>query len=164
MEPRADIPEGMVLGILKSMDRAGNITARVIRLNTVLFFTSLISAASTTFITAFAATQGPIVGSGIAGWKFSCAIAALFGFGTTIVEGLKYPTGVKLLQSRLCLERLQLLDTSLRYSQRSVEDIAREFDEIVRIYPETIGSQTIGLQTIGLQTSGLQTDTPKNLD
>jgi len=41
-------------------------------------------------------------------------------------------------RSRLCIERLRLLDISLRHSKRPVEEIDREFDEIVRAYPETM--------------------------
>jgi hypothetical protein len=138
MEPRADIPERIVQNIAKSLDQSVNMTREVTRLNSVLFMTSIVSAASTTLITTIAAAQGPVVGAGTTGWKLSCGIAAFFGFVATLAEGLKHQTNDRMTRSRLCIERLRLLDISLRHSKRPVEEIDREFDEIVRAYPETM--------------------------
>ncbi len=139
MEPRADIPERIVQNIAKSLDRSIHMTREITRLNSVLFMTSIVSAASTTLITTIAAAQGPVVGVGTPGWKLSCGIAAFFGFVTTLAEGLKHQTNDKMTRSRLCIERLRLLDISLRHSKRPVEEIDRELDEIVRAYPEAMG-------------------------
>ncbi|NJM96332.1 MAG: hypothetical protein HC800_03190 [Phormidesmis sp. RL_2_1] len=139
MEPRADIPERIVQNIAKSLDKSVNMTNQVMRMNSVLFFTSILSAASTTLVTTLAAIQGPVVGTGTPGWKLSCGIAAILGFVATLAEGLKHQTNDKVTRSRLCIERLRLLDISLRHSQRPVAEIDREFDEIVRAYPEAMG-------------------------
>lgn len=138
MEPRADIPERIVQNIAKSLDQSVNMTREITRLNSVLFLTSIVSAASTTLITTLAAAQGPVVGAGTTGWKLSCGIAASFGFVATLAEGLKHQTNDRMTRSRLCIERLRLLDISLRHSKRPVEEIDREFAEIVRAYPETM--------------------------
>ncbi|MGB3572582.1 MAG: hypothetical protein WA783_20890 [Phormidesmis sp.] len=139
MNPRGDIPERIVQNIAKSLDQSVNMTRQVTQLNSVLFLTSIISTASTTLVTALAALYGPVVGTGTSGWQLSCGIAAVFGFVATLAEGMKHQTTDKVTRSRLCIERLRLLDLSLRYSQRPVEEIEREFDEIIRAYPETMG-------------------------
>ncbi|MBE9061125.1 hypothetical protein [cf. Phormidesmis sp. LEGE 11477] len=138
MEPRADIPERIVQNIAKSLDHSVNMTRAITRLNSVLFMTSIVSAASTTLITTLAAARGPVIGAGTQGWQLSCGIAAFFGFVTTLAEGFKHQSNDKMTRSRLCIERLRLLDISLRHSQRPVEEIDREFDEIVRAYPEAM--------------------------
>ncbi len=138
MEPRVDIPERIIRNIAKSIECSTNLSNQVNRLNAVLFFTSIFSAAATTVITTLAATQGPVIGAGVAGWKLSCTIAAALGFVATFAEGFKAHTTEKVTRSRMCIERLKLLDMSVRYSQRPVEEIDREFDEIARIYPEAL--------------------------
>ncbi|MGB3292528.1 MAG: hypothetical protein WBB01_05955 [Phormidesmis sp.] len=139
MQPRADVPQRIVQNIAKSLEHSINVVNRVDRLNTALFFTSILSAATTTMITTLAATQGPIIGTGAPGWKLSCSIAAAFGLLATLAEGFKVRTNDQMTRSRLCIERLKLLDMSIRYSQRPVAEIDREFDEIARIYPEALG-------------------------
>ena len=138
MEPRVDIPERIIRNIAKSIECSTNLSNQVNRLNAILFFTSIFSAAATTVITTLAATQGPIVGAGTEGWKLSCTIAALFGFVATFAEGFKAHTHERVTRSRICIERLKLLDMSVRYSQRPVEEIDRELDEIARAYPEAL--------------------------
>ena len=139
MEPRADVPQRIVQNIAKSLEHSINAVHQIDRLNTALFFTAIFSAAATTMITTLAATQGPIVGTGTPGWKLSCTIAAAFGLLATLAEGFKLRTDNQVTRGRLCVERLKLLDMSIRYSQRPVEEIDREFDEIARIYPEALG-------------------------
>lgn len=138
MEPRSDIPERIVRNIAKSLDASINMSHQVNRANTVLFGTSIVSAAVTTLVSATTAAQGPIVGMGTSGWQMSCAIAAIFGFVATLAEGFKARTHEKAIRSRLCIERLRLLEISARYSQRPIEEIDREFNEISRTYPETL--------------------------
>lgn len=114
-----------------------NVEAKASRLrsfNTSLLITSIVTAAATTLVTAVTAASGPIIGQGVGGWKISCIIAAVLGFVTTVSVGTNQALGFTQRLSRIneCAGRLKYLDVSIKTGRAGMEDIAKEYSEIVR--------------------------------
>lgn len=49
---------------------------------------SIVFLAASTLVAAITSAVGPVVGEGVSGWRLACAVAAVFGFVTTLTTGL----------------------------------------------------------------------------
>lgn len=116
-------------------------TAKLQKMHTGFMVTSIVSSSATTLVAAITAAQGPIIGDGPAGWKISCIIAAVFGFAATLCIGLNQQLKVsdRLSKSHECLGRLQSLDVATAIGSREPKQIMKEYEELVRTFPEFIG-------------------------
>ena len=108
------------------------------KLNNALIISSVTSSGTATLIAGVTAAQGPVVGTGTAGWRLACIVAAVFGFTATVSNGISQQLKVneKLVEGTQCLKQLQTLDIGLTTGSRDLEEVAREYQEIARTYPE----------------------------
>ncbi|MCL6568301.1 MAG: hypothetical protein K6T35_05345, partial [Meiothermus silvanus] len=70
----------------------------------------------------------------------ACIVGALFGFATTVSTSLnaqlKYSE--RLSEGNQCAARLRLLNTALATGRRTWEEAVKEYDDILRAYPEPL--------------------------
>lgn len=126
--------------IRKSLEHAEANAAHLKKTNTRLLIASIVTSAATTLVTAVAAASGPVVGDGTAGWQVSCAIAAVFGFATTVCVSLNQQLRLadRLSKANESGGRLKSLVVAMSAGSRDRDDIATEYAEIVRDYPEPL--------------------------
>ncbi len=108
--------------------------------NTALLVTGLVSSAGATLIAGITAAQGPIIGSGIEGWRLACIAAAIFAFAGTVSNGLSQQLKIseKLVEGAHCVNKLKSLELGMSTGTKTVEDVSREYEEIATSYPELI--------------------------
>jgi hypothetical protein len=113
------------------------------RRNTRMIITGLSSSAAATLVAGVTAASGPVVGTGIPGWRLACSVAAILAFIATVATGvqqqLKYEE--RLVNGNQCVGRLRALDVALTTGSRSLDDIGSEYEDIARSYPEFVGSR-----------------------
>lgn len=126
--------------IRESLHNAEANAARMQTTNTWLMVISIITSAGTTMVTAITAARGPMMGEGPGGWKLSCIIAAALGFATTVCVALnqQFRIADRLSKANECAGRLKSLIVSIGTGTRPFEDIAVEYEEIVKTYPAPI--------------------------
>jgi hypothetical protein len=114
--------------------------ARLRRTHSTLLLTSMFSSALATLIAGVTAARGPVVGTGIPGWRLACGLAAVFGFVTTVSAGLSQQLrlGDQLSTHAQLLGRLRFLDVAVALGTRSLEDVSAEYAEIVKEAPEIL--------------------------
>ena len=102
--------------------------------------TSIVSSAITTLVAGFTAAQGPLIGQEESGWRLACTVAATFGFVSAVCVGLNQQLKIsdRLSANKECLGRLKSLDVSMATGSRNREEISKEYEEIVRLYPELV--------------------------
>jgi hypothetical protein len=110
--------------------------------NMRMIVTGLSSSAAATLVAGVTAAGGPVVGTGIPGWRLACSVAAILAFIATVVTGvqqqLKYEE--RLVNGNQCVGRLRALDVALTTGSRSMEDIVKEYEDIAKNYPDFIES------------------------
>ncbi|MEJ2413310.1 MAG: hypothetical protein P8Y34_10025 [Anaerolineales bacterium] len=108
--------------------------------NTSLLIASMTFSAISTLIAGITSAAGPVVGSGIEGWRLACTAAAGLGFVSTISTGISQQLKIndRLLEGSQCLGKLRSLDTSITIGSRTREEIFAEYEEIVQSYPKFI--------------------------
>jgi MFS family permease len=111
---------------------------RLRKTNTYLTFTSLLSSAVSTLIAGVTAAQGPLIGQGVEGWRLACWLAAIFGVVTTLSAGIsqQFRIGERLAAGELCAGRLKALQTAMAVDSRRWDEIALEFEAVVRDSPD----------------------------
>jgi hypothetical protein len=132
--------EAFVRRFRASLERAEGEVARLSKTNTRLLVASAVSSAVATLVTGITAAQGPIIGTGIPGWRLSCIVAAVFGFATTLSVALNQQLriGDRLSRSNECLGRLKFVDFAVDTGSRPWDEVVREYEEIVRAYPRIV--------------------------
>jgi len=139
MQPKADSKRAQ-LGqhIRDSLLRAEKYTYRLRRTYTRLIIGGFAGSAATVLVAGGTSVQGPLVGSGIEGWRLACIVAALLSLISTICVGLGHQLklGERLPQGQLCIGRLRALDVALSLEGRSFDEIAKEYEEVVKSFPE----------------------------
>ena len=110
------------------------------RLNTLLIITSLVSSGLTTLLTGLTATRGPMIASGIPGWRLACVIAALLSFAGALCTGIMQQMRVaeRLAKTPECLGNLRALDASIVAGRRADSEIAAEYEGILRSYGDVL--------------------------
>jgi hypothetical protein len=95
---------------------------------------------ASTLVAGITSAAGPVVGSGIEGWRMACIAAAVFGFIATISTGISQQLKMddQILEGRQCLGKLKALNTSITIGSRPSAEILLEYEEIARSYPKFI--------------------------
>jgi len=102
---------------------------------------SFVSSAAGTIVAGVTAAGGPVVGEGIPGWRLACLVAAGLSFGATALTGVarQLKLGDRRATALQCVGRLKGLEAALAIGSRPREEVAREYEEVVRIFPEVVG-------------------------
>ena len=110
------------------------------KVNTSLLITGMTSSAAATLVAGITAAGGPVIGSGPEGWRLACIIAAVFGFAATVSNGLGQQLKVNehLIECTRCVNKLRSLNLGITTGSKSREEISKEYEEIVNIFPEFI--------------------------
>jgi hypothetical protein len=106
--------------------------------NTWLLITGIVSSAATTLVAGGTAAAGPMVGSGTAGWRIACIVAAVLAFTATVSTALSQQMKIseQLMQGSQCVGRLRAVEVAIATGSQSWEEITKEYAEIIRVYPE----------------------------
>lgn len=108
--------------------------------NSGLLISSMAFSSASTLVAGITSAAGPVVGSGIEGWRMACIAAAVFGFIATVSTGISQQLKMddQILEGRQCLGKLKSLDTSITIGSRTQAEILQEYEEIARSYPKFI--------------------------
>jgi hypothetical protein len=124
-----------------SLRKAQEYTSGLRKQNTRLLITGLICSAGTTLVAGGTAATGPVVGSGDAGWRIACIVAAVLAFistvSTALTTQLKFEE--RLTKGNQCVGQLEALNVSILTGTVDWEENANKYTEIVKAYSEFIG-------------------------
>jgi len=100
--------------------------------------TSFSFSAIATLVAGITSAAGPVIGSGIEGWRAACIAAAVLSFASTLITGISQQLrlGDRLLEGSQCAAKLKALDIGITVGSRPWEDVTREYEEIAISYPE----------------------------
>src|SRR5947207_588935 len=77
-----------------SLGRAEGRASRLQSTNTWLLIASIATSAATTLVAGGTATVGPVIGTGDAGWRLACIVAAVLAFLSTIFTAVSQQLNV----------------------------------------------------------------------
>jgi hypothetical protein len=108
--------------------------------NNNLMLSTIIASGLSTLVAGWTSAMGPVVGEGIAGWRISCIAAAILAFAATVLVSLSQQLRFsdKLAVSEQCVGRLKSLEISCMTGSKNWNEIAWEFAEILRSYPDAV--------------------------
>jgi hypothetical protein len=108
--------------------------------NTSLLITGMTTSAASTLVAGITSAGGPIIGSGIEGWRLACITAAVLSFIATISTGVsqQLKENDSLSEASICLSQLRALDLSITTGTKTWEEILQEYQKIASLYPEFI--------------------------
>jgi hypothetical protein len=108
--------------------------------NTRLLVTGMTTSAASTLVAGVTSAGGPVIGSGIEGWRLACITAAVLSFVATISTGIsqQLKDNDSLSEASICLSRLRSLDLSITTGTSTWEEIMQEYQKIASLYPEFI--------------------------
>jgi len=141
MQPESNSKQALLnQRIQSSLRRAETYTLGLRKAYTRLVIVGLVSSAATTLVAGGTALQGPLVGSGTIGWRITCIVAALLSLISAICMGAgqQLKLGERLPQGLLCVGRLRALDMALAIERRDWNDIAIEYEEIVKGFSDVL--------------------------
>jgi hypothetical protein len=123
-----------------SLQKAEGIVSGLRKANTRLLVAGMASSAAATLVAGITAAQGPVVGTGIEGWRVACIVAAVFAAASTVSTGLNQQLKFsdRLAKGTQCVGRLKSLDIVIATGSRGWEEIVKEYEEIAKTYPELI--------------------------
>lgn len=123
-----------------SLARAQQIVSGLGRTHARLLVAGMATSAAATLVAGITAAQGPVLGQGPEGWRLACIVAAVLAFGSTVSTGLhqQLKIGDRLSEGTQCVGRLKSLDVVMTTGSRGWDEIAKEYEEIAKIYPELI--------------------------
>jgi len=95
---------------------------------------------ASTLVAGITSTGGPIIGSGIEGWRLACIVTAVFGFTSTISTGAiqQLESTDRLSKGKECLSKLRSLDLGITTGKKNWEEIIKEYEDLAITYPELI--------------------------
>lgn len=108
--------------------------------NTRLLVASMAFSGASTLVAGITSAGGPIIGSGIEGWRLACIIAAIFGLTSTISTGAiqQLESTDRLSKGKDCLRKLRSLDLGITTGKKNWEEIIIEYEDLAITYPELI--------------------------
>ncbi len=123
-----------------SLEQAEKRVSNLRENNTRLIMTGIASSAGSTLVAGVTAATGPLVGTGDAGWRLACIVAAVFAFVATVSTGLKQQLKFsdRLAKGAQCVGKLRALDVTITTGDQNWQEIADEYKEIAKTYPEFI--------------------------
>lgn len=110
------------------------------RTNTRLLVASMAFSGASTLVAGITSAGGPIIGSGIEGWRLACIVAAVFGLTSTVSTGISQQLDAtdRLSKGKECLTKLRTLDLGITTGKKKWEEITKEYEELAISYPELI--------------------------
>ena len=126
--------------IKSSLLKAQKFVANRKRTNTRLLVASMAFSGASTLVAGITSAGGPIIGSGIEGWRLACIVAAVFGFTSTISTGAiqQLESTDRLSKGKECLSKLRSLDLGITTGKKNWEEIIKEYEQITESYPKFI--------------------------
>jgi len=128
-----------------SLSTAKNKTASIRKTDSQLFVANVISPAAATLLAALTAAVGgnqlfqqAAAQTDDGGWKLACVLVAIFGFIATVSSMFKKQFDDQLVQGNQCVGRLLSLDLAITTGSGDWEQAAREYGEIVKMFPEFV--------------------------
>ena len=108
--------------------------------NTRLLVASMAFSGASTLVAGITSAGGPIIGSGIEGWRLACIVAAVFGLTSTISTGAfqQLESTDRLSNGKECLSKLRSLDLGITTGKKNWEEIINEYEDLAITYPELI--------------------------
>ena len=124
--------------VKSSLKKAETVVKNQKRANSGVLITSFTFSAIATLVAGITSAAGPVIGSGIEGWRAACILAAFLSFASTLITGVSQQLRIndKLEEASLCAAKLRALDIGLAIGSRPWELATREFEEIVTAYPQ----------------------------
>jgi hypothetical protein len=131
---------GLIKQVKSSLNKAEKAVSKHKRANTTTLVTSFTFSAIATLVAGITSAAGPVIGSGIEGWRAACIVAAILSFASTIITGISQQLKLsdRLLEGSQCVAKLRTLDIGLTIGSRSWDDVIRDYEEIVKTYPQLI--------------------------
>jgi hypothetical protein len=110
------------------------------RLRDVLIGAALGGSGLATLVAGVTAANGPVIGSGPAGWSLACTAAAVLSLVGGVSAGMKEQLQVseRAAKANECLGRLGALEASLVTGIRGRTEIAAEYENILKAYPDVL--------------------------
>jgi hypothetical protein len=132
--------DGLVQEIKSSLTKAEKTLSKQKRVNTTLLIAGMMSSAAATLVAGITAASGPVIGTGTEGWRVACIIAAIFGFGATVSNGLGQQLKVNegLIECSHCVNQLRSLNLGITSGLINGPDIAQEYQAIASSFPDYI--------------------------
>jgi len=130
----------MTRKIQDSLSKVSAYTKQQSKMNSTLTLVTTIGSAVTAFITALTAIEGPTVIPGLLDWQNACGIGAVLSLITTISSGVGQQLNVsqKLIDGSQCTGRLRALEFSAIAKTKSAEELAAEYADILRTFPNVM--------------------------
>jgi len=106
--------------------------------NTRLLVTGMSTSAASTLVAGVTSAAGPVLGSGIEGWRMACIAAAGLSLIATVSAGISQRLEIsdRLNKASQCLDRLRSLDLSITTGNKTWDVIIQEYHEIASLFPE----------------------------
>ncbi|MBI5963414.1 MAG: hypothetical protein HY863_08075 [Chloroflexi bacterium] len=134
-----------ISSVKASLAKAKNRTDGIRRTDSQLFVANVVSPAAATLLAGLTAAVGgnqifqqAAAQSNDGGWKFACILVAIFGFIATVSSMFKKQFDDRLAQGNQCVGRLLSLDLALTTGSSDWDYAAREYGEIVKMFPEFV--------------------------
>ena len=108
--------------------------------NSRLMVASMAFSGASTLVAGITSAGGPIVGSGIEGWRLACIVAAVFGFSSTISTGIiqQLDSTDRLSEGKECINKLRSLDLGITTGSKNWGEVIKEYEELAISFPELI--------------------------
>jgi len=124
----------------KSLQTAEETVAKLHRTKDRVQITTIISSGAATLVAGLTSAIGPSAGIEADGWRLACILAAIFGFVSTVSSGLsqqmKYSD--RLSEGKQCVGRLRYLNVVMGIGGMGLDEITKEYEEVVRTYSEYV--------------------------
>lgn len=132
--------DALAQSVKASLNQAEKRVSNLRQSNTRLIMTGIASSAGSTLVAGVTAATGPLVGTGDAGWRLACIVAAVFAFIATVSTGMKQQLKIsdRLAKGAQCVGKLRALDVTISTGNQDWQEIANEYKEIAKTYPEFI--------------------------
>jgi len=132
--------EQLTQRINDSLKKAETYTLRLRKTNTRLVVGGIVGSSFSVLVAGGTAIQGPMVLTGIEGWRLACILAAILSLVSTVSIGLmqQLKIGERVPEGLLCIGRLKALDLALTVEEREIDAVAKEYGEILKEYSDVI--------------------------
>ena len=136
LDARKKISQVVGASLQKAEEAVANLRKTKNRVQT----TTLFSSGAATLVAGLTSAIGPSAEIGTEGWRLACILAAIFGFVSTVSSGLsqqmKYSD--RLSEGKQCVGKLRYLNLVINTGSKDLEEIATEYEEVVKTYSEYI--------------------------
>jgi hypothetical protein len=129
-------PDLLIQRVQDSLKQAQAYTTRHRKLHTTLTIMGIITSALTTLVAGGTATQGMLSPTRLDWPVAACSLAALLSLVAAITGGLnqQWNLAERLMQGQNCVGRLRAIDVAFATGSRSPEELARDYEDIVRTF------------------------------